>query len=134
VRARLQVQRTSVNRSPMRASRLLLRGIQHSTTDCICGHRIVRHVGLVQGSTVRTKHIGNDIFAGIKQFFGGELTAYTELLTEARSEAIARMEVEAEGLGANAVVGVKLVSSSVAPGASEILAYGTAVEIVVEVV
>lgn len=71
----------------------------------------------------------HDGFAAVKQVFGGELTSYTELLTEARGEALQRLEEQAEAVGADAVVGMRLTSSSVAGGASEILAYGTAVAI-----
>ena len=91
--------------------------------------RIVRHLGLVQGSTVRAKHAGRDILAGLKNIVGGELTAYTELLVESRKEAVARMVQQAEAVGANAVLNVRFSTSNIASGAAEVMAYGTAVVI-----
>jgi len=99
-----------------------------STTETIPGHTIKRFFGVVTGSTVRSKHIGRDIMAGIKNIFGGELTGYTELLQESRSDALARMVQEAESLGANAVVNVRFTTSSITQGAAELFAYGTAVQ------
>jgi uncharacterized protein YbjQ (UPF0145 family) len=90
---------------------------------------IIEHFGVVSGSTVRAKHIGSDIFAGIKNIFGGELGAYTELLSESRDEAIARMKAQAESLGANAILNVRFSTSSVAAGAAELYVYGTAVRV-----
>ncbi|MGB8222384.1 MAG: YbjQ family protein [Polyangiales bacterium] len=95
--------------------------------DSVPGKQIVQHFGLVQGSTIRAKHIGRDFAAGLKNIVGGELKGYTELLQESRAEATSRMVDEARGLGANAIVNVRFTTSSVAQGASEILAYGTAV-------
>jgi uncharacterized protein YbjQ (UPF0145 family) len=89
--------------------------------------RIVKHLGLVQGSTVRAKHVGKDILAGFKNILGGELVAYTELMTEARDEATQRMVAQAESIGANAILNVSFATSSVAQGAAELFAYGTAV-------
>ena len=83
---------------------------------------------MVYGSTVRSKHVGKDLFAGLKNIVGGELTAYTELLEESRQEAIDRMIVKAEALGADAVVGLRFSTSSIAQGASELFVYGTAVK------
>lgn len=91
--------------------------------------KIVRHIGLVQGSTVRAKHAGRDFMAGLKNIFGGELKGYTELLNESRDEAIERMMEQAQQAGANAVINVRFSTSSVAAGAAEIFAYGTAVVI-----
>jgi uncharacterized protein YbjQ (UPF0145 family) len=88
---------------------------------------IVKHLGLVQGSTVRATHAGKDIMAGLKNIFGGELVAYTELMREAREEAIERMIAQAQSRGANAVVNIRFATSSVAQGAAELFAYGTAV-------
>ena len=82
---------------------------------------------MVEGSTVRTKNVAHDVFASVKQVMGGELTSYTDLLREARAEAMQRMNAQAAERGANAIIGVRMTSSSVAAGASEILAYGTAV-------
>lgn len=98
-----------------------------STLEAVPGQGIVEHLGIVQGSTVRAKHIGRDIVAGFKNIVGGELRGYSELLSEARDEAIDRMIEQATAKGANAVVNVRFATSSVAQGASEILAYGSAV-------
>ena len=98
-----------------------------SNLETVPGHTIVKHLGLVQGSTVRAKHVGRDIMAGLKNVFGGELTGYTELLHESREEAITRMQAQAEALGANAVINIRFSTSSVAQGAAEIFAYGSAV-------
>ena len=91
------------------------------------GKSITAHYGLVQGSTIRAKHFGKDFMAGLKNLVGGELKGYTELLQESRREATDRMIEQAREMGANAVVNVRFTTSSVAQGASEILAYGTAV-------
>ncbi len=96
-------------------------------TETIPGMRIIEMKGLVQGNTVRAKHVGRDIAAGLKNIVGGELVGYTELLTEARREALERMLAQATQLGANAVVNVRFSTSSVASGAAEMYAYGTAV-------
>jgi uncharacterized protein YbjQ (UPF0145 family) len=98
-----------------------------SNTETIPGMTIVQSLGLATGSTVRAKHIGKDIFAGLKNIIGGELKAYTELLTEARNEALNRMLADAAARGANGVVNVRFATSSVAGGAAELFAYGTAV-------
>ena len=98
-----------------------------SNMEIVPGKRIVKHLGLVQGSTVRAKHAGRDIMASFKNAFGGELKGYTELLSESRDEAIARMTQQAQTLGANAVINVRFSTSSIAAGASEIFVYGTAV-------
>jgi len=95
--------------------------------EAVPGKRIVRHLGLVQGSTVRSKHIGRDIGASIKNFFGGELKAYTDLLAEAREEAVERMEQQAQATGGNAIINIRFSTSSVTQGAAELFAYGTAV-------
>jgi uncharacterized protein YbjQ (UPF0145 family) len=95
--------------------------------ESIPGKTIVQHFGLVQGNTIRAKHIGRDIMAGLKNVFGGELVGYTELLSESRQEATDRMIAQAESLGANAVLNVRYSTSSVAQGAAELYAYGTAV-------
>jgi uncharacterized protein YbjQ (UPF0145 family) len=98
-----------------------------SNLEVIPGRRVVRHLGLVQGSTVRSKHAGRDIMAGLKNIVGGELKGYTELLIEAREEAIARMVAQAQGVGANAVINVRFSTSNITSGAAEVMAYGTAV-------
>ncbi len=97
------------------------------TTDSIVGKEIVEVKGLVKGSTVRSKHIGKDIGASLKTIVGGELNGYNETLIEARQIALGRMADDATRLGANAVVGVRLMSSAVMAGAAEMVAYGTAV-------
>ena len=96
-------------------------------TETIPGMRIVEAKGIVQGNTVRAKHVGRDIAASLKNIVGGELTGYTELLTEARRQALERMLAQAEQLGANGVVNVRFSTSAVTAGAAEIYAYGTAV-------
>ena len=100
-----------------------------SNIETIPGRDVQEILGLVSGSTVRAKHIGRDIMAGLKNIVGGELAGYTELLQEARSEAINRMTSEAQALGADAVVNVRFSTSSVAQGAAELFAYGTAVRL-----
>ncbi|GGI74735.1 YbjQ family protein [Shewanella gelidii] len=100
-----------------------------TNTEEVTGKKIVKCLGVVSGSTVRAKHVGRDIMAGLKNIVGGELRGYTELLTEARDEAMERMQSQATQLGANAVVNVRFSTSSVAAGASEIYIYGTAVVI-----
>ena len=98
-----------------------------SNTETIPGVKILQIKGIVQGNTVRAKHVGRDIAASIKNIVGGELKGYTELLTEARRQAIERMIAQAQQLGANAVVNVRFSTSAVTAGAAEIYAYGTAV-------
>lgn len=93
------------------------------------GKKIVQHFGLVQGNTIRAKHVGKDFLAGLKNIFGGELGAYTELLAESRQEATDRMVQQAQSMGANAIVNIRYSTSSVAQGAAELYAYGTAVKI-----
>lgn len=100
-----------------------------SNLETVPGRQIVEHYGLVSGSTVRAKHVGRDIAASLKNLVGGELRGYTELLQEARQEATDRMVAQARALGANAVVNVRYSTSSVAQGAAEIYAYGTAVKL-----
>ncbi len=96
-------------------------------TETIPGYTITEIKGLVQGNTIRAKNIGRDIGAGLKNLVGGELRGYTDLLTESRREALQRMLSQADELGANAVVNVRFTTSSVAAGAAELYAYGTAV-------
>lgn len=98
-----------------------------STLDIVPGRAIAKHLGIVQGSTVRAKNIGKDIAASLKNIVGGELRGYSELLSEARNEAFERMIEQADSKGANAVLNVRFTTSSVAQGAAEILAYGSAV-------
>jgi uncharacterized protein YbjQ (UPF0145 family) len=100
-----------------------------SNLEIIPGKRVVSHLGMVQGSTVRAKHVGKDIFASLKNIVGGELKSYTELMQEAREEAVERMTAEAESIGANAVLNVRFATTSISVGAAEILAYGSAVRL-----
>lgn len=96
-------------------------------TETIPGYVIRAVRGIVQGNTVRAKHVGRDIAASFKNIVGGELKGYTELLTESRREAMQRMIDQANQLGANAIVNVRFSTSSVTAGAAELYAYGTAV-------
>ncbi len=98
-------------------------------TESIVGYSIREVKGLVQGNTIRAKHLGRDFAAGLKNLVGGELSGYTELLIEARRQALERMLAQAEQLGANAVVNVRFTTSAVTQGAAELYAYGTAVVI-----
>uniref|UniRef100_A5WHH9 UPF0145 protein PsycPRwf_2180 n=1 Tax=Psychrobacter sp. (strain PRwf-1) TaxID=349106 RepID=A5WHH9_PSYWF len=104
---------------------VLLSNLEH-----LPGYTITERLDVVYGSTVRSKHVGKDIFASLKNIVGGELTAYTELLEESRQEAIDRMLAKADALGADAVVGLRFSTSSIAQGASELFVYGTAVRAV----
>lgn len=98
-----------------------------TNTETVAGYEIVEMKGLVQGNTVRAKHAGRDIAAGLKNLIGGELRGYTELLTESRREAMTRMLAQAQQLGANGIVNVRFTTSAITSGASEMFAYGTAV-------
>jgi len=104
-----------------------MRDIALTNIETLPGHTITRHLGLVQGNTVRAKHVGRDIMAGLKNIVGGELRGYTELLVDAREEATDRMIEEARAMGANAVINVRFSTSSISAGASELYVYGTAV-------
>ena len=104
--------------------------VQLSNLEHLPNYQITERLDVVYGSTVRSKHVGKDLFAGLKNIVGGELTAYTELLEESRQEAIDRMVIKAEALGADAVVGLRFSTSSIAQGASELFVYGTAVKAV----
>ena len=95
--------------------------------ELVPGKKVARHLGLVQGSTVRAKHAGKDLLAGLKNIVGGEIKSYTELLNEAREEALERTVRQAEAVGANAVLNVRFSTSAITQGAAELLAYGTAV-------
>jgi len=97
--------------------------------ESIPGHNITHHVGLVQGNTVRAKHLGRDLMAGLKNIVGGELKGYTELLEDARREATQRMIDDAASKGANAIVNVRFSTSAITAGASELYVYGTGVVI-----
>ena len=109
-----------------------MNNMQISNLESIPGTKIIKHLGMVQGNTVRAKHVGRDILAGLKNIVGGELHAYTELLTESRQQSTDRMIAQATAMGANAVLNVRFSTSSVSAGASEIYVYGTAVVVQVE--
>ena len=96
--------------------------------ESVPGKTVSEELGLVQGSTVRGKHIGKDIAAFFKGIVGGEIKGYSDLLVEGRDEAISRMKVEAEALGADGIVNIRLTTSSITGGAAELMAYGTAVK------
>ena len=100
-----------------------------TTTEKIEGEQITEDLGMVKGNTVRAKNAGRDFTQSIRNFFGGELKSYSNLLTDAREQALDRMEQEAEEKGADAVVNVRFVTSKIIKGGSEILAYGTAVKL-----
>ena len=98
-----------------------------TTTDTIEGKKIVKTLGMVKGNTIRARHVGNDIMAGLKNIVGGEITNYTKMMAESREQALDRMIEDAKNSGANAVVQVRFATSMVMTSAAEILAYGTAV-------
>jgi len=100
------------------------------TTEQIEGKRITETLGLVKGSTIRARHVGRDIMAGLRNIVGGEVKDYTVMLAQAREEALQRMVEQAEEMGANAIIGARFVTSMVMSGAAEMVAYGTAVEVV----
>jgi uncharacterized protein YbjQ (UPF0145 family) len=97
-----------------------------TTTSSIHGKRVVRTLGLVRGNTIRTRHVGRDITAALRNLVGGEISEYTKLFAEAREQAIDWMVEEAEGLGANAVVEIRFSTAEVMSGAAELMVYGTA--------
>lgn len=102
------------------------------TTDAAPGHRIVKVLGLVRGNTVRTRNIGADFLAGLRNLVGGEVNQYTRMLAQSREQALDRWRAEALQIGANAIVGLRITTSTVMQGAAEILAYGTAVIVEVD--
>ena len=100
-----------------------------TTSNNIVGRQIKETLGLVRGNTIRAKHIGKDILAGLRNIVGGEIKEYTKALNEAREEAMKRMIKDAEGLGADAIVGIRFTTSQIMSGAAELLVYGTAVKL-----
>lgn len=100
-----------------------------TTSDAVPGREIAETIGLVTANAVRARNLGRDVLAGLKGLVGGEIGAYQQLLSESRRQALERLGAEAEALGADAVVAVRVSTSSVAQGTSEILAYGTAVKL-----
>jgi uncharacterized protein YbjQ (UPF0145 family) len=103
--------------------------MQIHTTETVAGKRITASLGLVRGNTIRARHLGRDILAGLKMMFGGEITDYTKMMAESREQALDRMCEQARELGADAVVCVRFTTSTMAMGAAELLAYGTAVKL-----
>jgi uncharacterized protein YbjQ (UPF0145 family) len=101
-----------------------------TTQDELSGYEITETLGIVKGNSVRARHIGNDIMAGFRNIVGGEVVEYTKLMAEAREQALDRMMANAAAMGANAVVCMRMGTSSIMSGASEMLAYGTAVKVV----
>lgn len=99
------------------------------TTETIAGRTIIESLGVARGSTVRSRNIGRDIFASIKNIVGGEIEEYTKLQADAREQALQRMLADAQRMNADAIVGVRFTTSVVTQGASEILAFGTAVKL-----
>ncbi|RLC35395.1 MAG: hypothetical protein DRZ76_00235 [Candidatus Nealsonbacteria bacterium] len=97
--------------------------------DSVPGKRIAEHFGIVQGSTVRARHVGADFVAGLKNVVGGELKGYTLLLERARKEALERMIAQAQQLGANAIINVRFATAAITQGAAELMTYGTAVRV-----
>ena len=100
-----------------------------STTETIPAREVAEVLGIVRGNSVRARHVGRDIVAGLKNLVGGEISEYAELQAETREQANRRMTLDAERLGADAVLCVRYTTSMIAQGASEILAYGTAVKL-----
>ncbi len=98
-----------------------------TTSEQIEGKKILRTIGLVKGSTIRARHLGRDIMAGLRAMVGGEVAEYTKMMAEAREQALQRMVEDAEEKGANAIVSLRFTTSMIMSGASEILAYGTGV-------
>jgi len=98
-----------------------------TTTETIAGKTVVRTIGWAKGNTIRARHIGKDIMAGLRGIVGGEIIEYTKMMAEAREEAVARLVADATAQGANAIVGLRFTTSMVMQNASEIIAYGTAV-------
>ena len=98
-------------------------------TDYVPGREVREALGIVRGSTIRAKHVGKDILAGLRTLFGGEIKEYTEMLLESRAEAVRRMKEQADEIGADAIINVRFVTSQVMSGAAELLAYGTAVKL-----
>ena len=100
-----------------------------STTDKIPNKEVIEILGVARGSTVRARNVGRDLFAGLKSLVGGEIEEYTKLQAQAREQAMYRMQQDAEKMGADAVINIRLTTSMVMQGMSEILAYGTAVKL-----
>ena len=100
-----------------------------ATTENVAGYRVIRTLGLVRGSSVRVRHLGQDLIASLRNIAGGEVFEYTKLLAEVREQAVDRMIADAEALGANGILCVRFQSAEVSRGAAEMMCYGTAVEL-----
>ena len=100
-----------------------------TTQDEFADYQITKTLGLVRGNTIRARHVGKDIMAGLRTLVGGEITEYTKMIAESREQALDRMVKEAEGLDADAIVCVRFTTSAIMQGSAELLAYGTAVKI-----
>ncbi len=100
-----------------------------ATTETIAGHRVIKHLGTVIGNTIRARHVGKDIMAGLRTIVGGEIKEYTGMMAESREQALLRMVEKAQELGADAVVGVRFQTSMILSGTAELLVYGTAVKL-----
>lgn len=98
-----------------------------STTEFVYGKKIIKHLGLVRGSSIRTRHLGHDILATLRGFVGGEIHEYTKLMAESREQVLDRMMDDAREIGANAIVGLRFSTSQITSGAAELMVYGTAV-------
>ena len=106
------------------------KNILTTTQDSFAEHEIVETLGMVRGNTIRARHVGRDIVAGLRTIIGGEITEYTKMLSESREQALDRMYAEAEALGADGIVCLRFTTSAVMASAAELLAYGTAVKLV----
>ncbi len=106
-----------------------MREMHLTTQDELADHEIVQTLGLVRGNTIRARHVGKDILAGLRNIVGGEITEYTKMLAEAREQACDRMIAGAKELGADGIVGIRFTTSAVTQGAAELLVYGTAVKL-----
>ena len=100
-----------------------------TTTENVPGRNVKEIIGVVRGNTIRARHVGRDIMAGLKTIVGGEIKSYTQMISAARDEAIKRMQADAQKLGADAILMVRFTTSDVMPQAAEVLAYGTAVKL-----
>jgi len=98
-----------------------------STTNEVAGKKVTKHLGLVRGTSIRSRHIGHDILARLRGIVGGEIHEYTKLMAESREQVLDRLMDDARELGANAVIGIRFSTSQIATGAAEFMAYGTAV-------
>jgi uncharacterized protein YbjQ (UPF0145 family) len=99
------------------------------STEFVAGKKITESLGVVKGNTIRARHVGKDILAGLKNLIGGEIEEYTKMIAESREQSLDRMIEQAERLGADAVIGVRFMTASMMQNAAELLAYGTAVKL-----